>query len=131
MQRSLGATQFSHIALCLHGYTTTVAFRRLQTLHLKESLSFSFSSSNLALSSPEKNNNNNQTLSSADPEPPPPLKNQAIARCHHRPTSKTPLKWRFDGGPMVARLEYWYGFLFPVKFRLSGSAPDSTFGFVT
>ena len=37
---------------------------------------------------------------------------------HHLPTSEapfreTPLKWRFAGRPMVARLEYWYGPLLP------------------
>ena len=26
---------------------------------------------------------------------------------HHQPASKTPFKWRFAGGPMMARL-YWY-----------------------
>ena len=28
---------------------------------------------------------------------------------HHRPTSETPLKWHFAGGPLMARLEYLYG----------------------
>ena len=49
------------------------------------------------------------TKSSADPEtdwesrPPSPGKS-----CHNRPTSEAPLKWGFAGGPMMARLEYWY-----------------------
>ena len=36
------------------------------------------------------------------------LENQAITGCHNKPTSETPMKWRFAGGPMMARLEYWY-----------------------
>ena len=36
------------------------------------------------------------------------LETHAITGCHHRPTSETPLKWRFAGGSIIARLEYWY-----------------------
>ena len=36
---------------------------------------------------------------------------------HHLPTSGTPLKWRFAGGPMVTRLDYWYGPFYPVMYE--------------
>ena len=46
------------------------------------------------------------TKSSADWESRPPFPGKSR---HHRPNSETPLKWLSAGGPMVARLEYWYG----------------------
>ena len=56
MHFSLGRAQSTHNSVWLHGNTTTVASFLLQTLHLANSFSFSFSFRRLALSSPEKQN---------------------------------------------------------------------------
>ena len=48
------------------------------------------------------------SLPCADPEVGDRGSDPGIPR-HHRPTSETPLKWQFAGGPMVAHLEYSYG----------------------
>ena len=54
---------------------------------------------------------------------------------HHRDASETPFKWRFPGGPMMARFKWYFDHLSPhqlkniVKVRppltkVSGSAHD-------
>ena len=62
---------------------------------------------------------------------------------HHRPASETPFKWRFTGGPLMARLKWYLDPSSPhqtynkekvVKVRpplrkLSGSAHDGSLSF--
>ena len=38
-----------------------------------------------------------------------------ISKQHARPASETPFKWRFYGGPMTARFEWYIRILFFIK----------------
>ena len=48
-------------------------------------------------------------LSNTSPDPPKIIKlpSQHSVNGHHRPASETPFKWRFAGGPMMARFKYY------------------------
>ena len=54
---------------------------------------------------PLKNHKNIGFLNNSDPDPPKNYKATEHSMLgHHRHASETPFKWRFAGGPMMARL---------------------------
>ena len=78
---------------------------------------------------PLKNHKNKGFLSNTGPDP---LKieklpSQHSMLGHHRPApiSETPFKWRFAGGPMIARFKFYWDSLSPHKKRCQSF--DKTF----
>ena len=84
---------------------------------IRVSVSMSFASVRLAergqgVRTPLKNHKNIEFLSNNSPDP---LENHKAAKCTKPTSSETPFKWRFAGGPMMARLEWYLDPLSPHK----------------